>query len=438
MECACRYLAPKRLTLRLLLGMTLALLPVFAAGCGKSEPPSAAPTKQPAAKPKVTLASPRRATIRYSLSRPGYIEAFEQTPLYAKVAGYARTVKVDIGSKLNEGDVLAELWVPELVVELEQKKALVKQTVAKLESVRAKVESARAGVLRAKADVKRWALELRRQRKLRKQGTIDQQSVDVVDAQLGASRAAQAEAEAVVVKAEADVKEAKTQVRVAEANRDYTATLLRYTKVRAPYTGVVIERKVNTGDFIQPVAGGRKGEALFVVARTDRGVRIFLDVPEAAATAIDRQTRATIRVRARPGLAVKGRVTRSAYVLDPKARTLRTEIDVQKPGKLVPGMYAHVTLTTVRRRVWTLAGSAVVTKGGEAYCFRVVKGRAVKTPVQTGLGDGKRVEVFQILLRPAAGSEGRWAAVTGKERVVATNADKLKDGQEIAVVGPEQ
>jgi RND family efflux transporter MFP subunit len=407
------------------------LVATLSAGCSQSGPETPAKPKKSTPKPEVTLVSPRRATLRHSLSRPGFIEAFEETALFAKLAGYAQEVKVDIGSKIKKGDVLAELWVPEMVVDLEQKKALVKQAEARLESLRAKLKAVRPGVLRAKADVKRWDIEWKRMRKLRKNGTIDQQSVDVAEAQLESSRAAQAEAEGEVVKAEADVEEAKTTVLVAKANRDYAATMLRYAQVRAPYTGVVVQRKVNTGDLVEPAAGGRKRKALFVVARTDRGIRIFIDVPQAAALAVDDKTKATIRVRDLPGVVVEGQVTRSAYVLDPKARTLRTEIDVAKPGKLVPGMYAYVTLRTVHRKVWTLPAPAVVFKEHEAYCFQVVKGKAWKTPLQTGLSDGKDVEVFKILRKPAGGRERRWENVTGKERVVGKNANQIKDGQEV-------
>jgi multidrug resistance efflux pump len=376
--------------------------------------------------------SPERYDIRYSLSRPGYIEAFEQTPIYPKLAGYAANVRVDIGSEVKPGDLLAEVRIPEMSVELQQKEALVAKAKADLGSTQAKVKAVRAGILRARAEVKRWDVEQRRQQRFVQEGTLQQQSLDAVEAQLETAKAAQAEAEAEVAKAEADVEVARNAVRVAEANKDYVATMLEYTKVRAPYAGVVIKRNVNTDDLVQPVASsGRKGEALFVVARTDKGVRIFVDVPEAPATAIDERTRALIRVRAHPGLEVEGKVSRSAWALDPGAKTLRTEIDVEQPGKLRPGMYAYVTLTVEHKDVWTLPASAVVMKDNEAYCFQVSQGRAVKTPLQPGLSDGKRVEVFKIKRNPGQAGKGDWEDFTGTEQVVQGNTEKLAAGQEV-------
>jgi HlyD family secretion protein len=289
------------------------------------------------------------------------------------------------------------------------------------------VKAAQAGLLRAQADIRRWEVEQIRQAKMVRSGTIDRQSLDATEAQLETSKAAEAEVQAQVAKAQADVKVAENDIKVAEANKDYVAAMLQYIKVTAPYTGVVIKRNVNKGDFVQPAAGsGSRGEPLFVVARTDRGMRIFVDVPEAAATSIKEQTTAMIRVpRALPGFEVEGQVARSAWALDPKSRTLRTEIDVPKPGKLRQGMYAYVTLTTEHNKVWTLPASAVVQKDNEVYCFQVEKGRVVKTPLQIGLSNGQRIEVLK---KKSTMGHGKWIDLNGKERIVRGNVDHIKDG----------
>jgi multidrug efflux pump subunit AcrA (membrane-fusion protein) len=413
---------------------------VLTAGCGKNpadDSKKETRTEPKAASPihKVTLVHPKRQDLRHTLGRPGYIEAFEETPIYAKLAGYVRTVQVDIGDTLKVGDLLAELRIPELAVELVQKEALVNQARANLESARARIKVAEAAVVKARADVKRWDVEQRRQQRMVRGGTLDRQSLDAAEAQLEASRAAVIQARAEVVKDRADVLVAERNVEVARANKDYVAALLRYTRLEAPYPAVVVKRNVNTDDFVQPAAGsGGKGEPLFVLARTDKGVRIFVDVPETAATTISAKTQATVRVRALPGLEVAGQVRRSSWALDPRSRTLRTEIDVPQPGKLRPGMYAYVTLTTLREKVWTLPASAVVVKDDEAYCFRVEKSKAVKTPLQIGLSNGKRVEVLRKRLEPArAGARPRWEEVTGTEPIVQGNADQLTDGQEVKV-----
>src|SRR5690349_5294359 len=117
-----------------------ALLLAVAGGCSKPAPAPTAPGKASGAKTEVVLVSPARNDFRYSLSRPGFIEAFEQTPVFAKLAGYAANVKADIGSEVKEGDLLAEVRIPEMSVELLQKEALVAKAKADLGSIQAKVK----------------------------------------------------------------------------------------------------------------------------------------------------------------------------------------------------------------------------------------------------------------------------------------------------------
>jgi multidrug efflux pump subunit AcrA (membrane-fusion protein) len=418
-----------------LLGGSILVLLAALGGCGKGKESSPREETKAAPPPaRVTLVRPVRTDLKYTLSRPGYIEAYEHTRMYAKLAGYVEKVNVDIGDTLKEGQPLAGIGIPEMQVELKQKQALVSQAEANLGSAQAKVKTAEAGIVRARADVRRWTVEKRRQARMVQRGTLDQQSLDAVEAALEAALAAQEEAKAQVLKATADVEVARENVRVAKANKEYVAALLQYTTIKAPYQGVVIDRSVNKGDFVQPAAGGgSKGGALFVVARTDKGLRIFVDVPEGSATLIKENTRAIVQApRAAPGVAVEGQVTRSSWALDQSARTLRTEIHLKNPGKLRPGMYAYVTLTGEHRRVWTLPASALVTKDNEVSCFLVRDGKAVRTPVQTGLGDGKRVEVFQVWRKWDSGGKPVWQDVTGKERVI-SNPEKLTDGQTIEI-----
>jgi multidrug efflux pump subunit AcrA (membrane-fusion protein) len=412
---------------------TVGGLLVAGAGCTRSGQPLNAPEQKALPRPEVGLVKPERVNIGVSLSRPGYVEAFEETAMYAKLAGYVAKVNVDIGAKVGEGDVLAELSIPEMVVELTQKDALVLQAQANLGSSEAKVKEAEAGILRAQADVRRWDVEQKRQAKMVRNGVIDKQSLDATQAQLETSQAAEAEAKAQVAKARADVRAAERTIQVAQANKKYIEAMLQYTKIKAPYTGVVVTRNLNKGDFVQPAGGsGRKSGALFVLARTDRGVRIFVDVPEAATPWIKDKIKATVRVRTLPGLEVEGEVTRSAWALDPKSRTLKTEIDVKKPGELRPGTYAYVTLTTEHKKVWTLPSSAVVQKDNEVYCFRVHNGKALKTPLQIGLNNGQRVEVLKIQRLPAKGGRREWDVVSGKETIVQGNLEKLTNGQIIS------
>src|SRR5262249_45617562 len=366
----------------------------------------------PAGPVSVTAAKPTQNTVRRTIELPGQIEAFEQTPVYVKIAGYIKVVRKDIGDRVKKGDLLAELWVPEMEEELKQKAALVEQTQAETELAGKAFEAAKAsfetpkpmvdveiaGRLRADAWVKRWQSEYNRL-KLTSRSTIDQQQLDETEYQLDAAKASRAEVEAKIKAAEAtrdesaakrdkagaEVSAAKARHKVAVATHGQMAALLNYANVPAPFDGVVTVRKIDTNHFVQPASGG-KGEPLFVVAQIDP-VRIFIDVPETEASFVKDGDPARIRIKALQGQELIGKVTRNAWALDYSsakvARTLRTEIDLDNPdGRLRPGMYAKVSLTVEREKVLTVPASAIVTQGDQSVCFHIEDGRAVRTPVQ--------------------------------------------------------
>ncbi len=328
--------------------------------------------------------TPVSRTVK-STTQPARIEPYEQTPLYAKIDGYLRGTRrvqndagdgvqlplADIGDRVAEGDVLAEISVPEMEQELVQKKALLTQAEAELEQAvqavvvarkaveraAAGVTEAEAGLIRADGEFARWQSELDRIRKLAASGSVSQKLADETLNQFRAAEAAQREAKAQaesararlgeahagVGKAQADEAAARAHVKVAQANVDYTQALLAYARIRAPFPGVVIQRGVDPGHLVRPPQGPAS-PPLFIVARTDM-VRIVTDIPELEAPLVDVGDRAFIRVQALGGEEFEARVTRTAWVLDPSARTLRTEIHVKNDaGRLRPGMYATVRI----------------------------------------------------------------------------------------------
>jgi multidrug efflux pump subunit AcrA (membrane-fusion protein) len=418
----------------------LAVAALLDAGCNR-RPSSPAADQKPAEKIAplaVTTVNPKRADLHRAVSQPGFLQAYEATPIFAKLEAYVGKWHYDIGAEVKEGQVLADLDIPEMDVELAQKKGLVRKAQATLSSAQAKVKAVEAGVLRADADLKRWKLEQTRQARMVRQGTLDQQSVDVVNAQVETARAALAEAQAEVARATADVDVAKKDIVVAQANRDYVATLLKYAKVRAPFAGRVTRRNVDTGNFVRP-AKGPDEKPLFVVERNDR-LRIVVSVPEVDAVWVHKGAPATIRIQALPGLTITGKVARTSWSLDQTARTLRAEIDLKNPaGKFRPHMYAYVTITGVRDHVWTLPASAVVTQGDvtqgyQSFCYRVEDGKVRRTPVEVGARAGDLVEVLKKQVAPKKpAKDAAWKDFTGKEVIVRGDADKLTDGQEVRI-----
>jgi RND family efflux transporter MFP subunit len=375
----------------------------------------------------VRVVTPERKSLSQRIEQPGFnIEAFQETPLYAKITGYVRKWGVDIGDRVQKGQVLAELHVPEMEVEVRQKGAAVRQAEAQ-------VRQSRAAVLTAQAQLERSKSQYARLERAGQGGVLDRESVEETRLGYEASKAA-------LEKARADVAVAEAQQEVAKANRDYAQTMLQYTQIRAPYDGVVTQRNVNTDDFVQPGGIGAKGLPLYVVDQIDP-VRVFVNIPGAEAAWIKDGDPVSLRLQGAGGQLYQGKVTRNARSLDPRARTLRTEIDLPNPkGRLLPGMYVQAAITVQHPDVWTLPAAAVVTEGDQTFCYRAEGGKAVRTPLQVGLRGGGLVEVLQKQARGASpGEEGRWEAITGEEEVVvAGDAASLGDGQPVRRARPKE
>src|SRR5207244_13506661 len=129
----------------------------FVADCQQSPDAGAKAAAQKAGDaepPAITMVKPQRKTLHRTVELPGTVQAFQETPLYAKIAGYVKKWNKDIGAAVNEGEILAELWVPEVVAALERKEALVKQAEAGVEQARKTFAAALAAVKSAEAQVK--------------------------------------------------------------------------------------------------------------------------------------------------------------------------------------------------------------------------------------------------------------------------------------------
>jgi RND family efflux transporter MFP subunit len=435
------------------------LLPVMVAvtvGCQKpATPPAAAGSPAPDAPVAVTVATPKRVTLNWAVEQPGSIQPFETTPLVAKLPGYVKSLRKDLGDPVAAGEVLAEIDIPELEREADQKAAAVLQAAAEVEQARqgvlvaeeqvhaaaAGVAEAKAGFARVEADYARWESELKRTEGLVRQRVIDQQSLDEVRKQFQSAAAGRQELAAKVASAEAarreatarkgrsaaDLAAAEARAKVAEADKERVAALLGYRQVRAPFAGFVTGRYVHTGHFLQP--GGARPEPLFTVARLDP-VRVFVEVPESAAPQANPGTPATVRVPALGGKEFAGSVTRTARVLASDTRTLRTEIDLPNPsGELRPGLYAVARIKATTPDALLVPPAAVLFADETAYCFAVEGGKAVKLRVQVGRTDPAGVQL--LAKRRASVNAGDWTPVAGDEKVVVGNLGALADGQAV-------
>ncbi len=398
----------------------MAALVGLTAGCDRRSPAAAQPDQAaaPTGAPTVPLVKPVRQTIRHPIDQPGFnIEPFQETPLYAKITGYVSKWNADIGDWVHKDQLLAELYVPEMVVDVKQQEAAVRQANAQIAQARAAVQNAQAQLERSRSQYERVA-------RVGGQGLLDREQVEE-------SRLGYQGAQAGLEKARADVAVAEAQLEVATARRDYSQTMLQYAQLKAPYEGVVTQRHVNVGDFVQPAGTGNRGQPLFVISQIDP-VRVFVNVPGADAPWIKNGDPVSLRLQGAGGELFQGTVTRNARSLNPQARTLRTEIDLPNPRhKLLPGMYVQATITVQHPNAWTLPAAAVVTEGDQTFCYRVEDGKAIRTPLQIGLRGGGLVEVLRKQVKAAApGEEERWEVFTGTEEI-AGDAAVLSDGQPV-------
>jgi multidrug efflux pump subunit AcrA (membrane-fusion protein) len=447
------------------------LLPLgLACGCSDPKPPPASPISLD---PTVKVVHAQHRTVKRTVEQPGVIGAYERTALYAKVSGFVEKWNVDIGDRVKKGATLVELTAPELVEQHRQMqaqvvldRALVEQShklhLVAQRNVTAATETvaqARADVNRYAADVERWESEVKRLTGLVGERVVDQQVLDETRRQLKSSRAAReasraavktrdAErlaAEATTERTKADIGTAEARVQVASAEERRLAALVGYLTIAAPYDGVVFARNVNSGDFVRPASGDpsqgtfslgvspSRATPLYVINRIDP-VLFVVGVPEADAAYVAAGSQARVRVPALAGREVATRVTRTSWALNSTSRTLMAQIELPNPkAEFLPGMYAYGSVFIERPNVRALPVSAVTQIGNQTCCYLAVDGKAVRTPVQTGVSDGSWVEVTGKLVRSAESAAGAWAAFDGTEAVIAGDLSGISDGAAVQV-----
>jgi HlyD family secretion protein len=226
------------------------------------------------------------------------------------------------------------------------------------------------------------------------------------------------------------VQAARARARVSQEAVQRVAAMVGYTRLLAPYEGIVVDRNANTGDYVQPGTGdltSGRGKPVYVVARTDT-VRVYVDVPELDANSVQRGTKATVRIQALDYDVIDASVTRTSWALRPRSRTLRAEIDLPNPdARLLPAMYAYAKVRIEHSSVKAVPLAAVVEIGNQNYCFLYEKGKAIQTAVQTGINDGKWIEVIRKK------ADGNWVAFNGDEEVILGELAEISNGQAVQV-----
>jgi RND family efflux transporter MFP subunit len=435
----------------------LALLLLPATACKQSEPgksasPNTAKTNGAVSTTAgIRVIHPERRDIRMLVVQPGTIQAFESTPIYSRISGYVQKYNYNIGDRVKAGDVLIDMWIPDYIeahaekvaavhratVQIDVAKSALRAAESKVRTALAQIESAKAGVKRAQASYTRWESEYKRLETLVTQRVLDVQVRDETYRQFEEAAAARDQAEAMVHetmadydKAVADRDEARVNVEAAEADlsvakaaESQAKVVVDYGKIKAPYDGVITQRNVSPGDYLEPGMGPRS-LPLFILEQTDP-VRVFVGVPELASHFITESAKARINFQAIPGAMREGKVARSGFALNPFTRTLQTEIDIPNAdGHLHPGWYATVTIAVERKGVWTVPSNAIGFQGSQSnYVFVEQNGKPVRTPVIIGISDDTHTELLKKY--NAAANTNDWPEPDGSERVMVGNLDVL-------------
>ena len=282
--------------------------------------------------PQVRTVEAARDDGPVRLTLPGSTQAYASTALYARATGYVAERRVDIGSRVREGDLLLRIAAPDLDQQLAQAQAQYGQMEALLTQARAGVDQARSGVNLANVTNARTAT-------LATQGWATQQNADTSSANVQTSGAN-------LAAADAGVKVAEANLRAQGATVDRLKALAGFENVVAPFDGVVTSRSVDVGNLVNADAGG--GAALFTMDRDDI-LRIATDVPQNLAVGMADGVPASMRVPQLPGREFSGRVARTSVSLLTSARTLTTQIDIPNADRaLRPGLFVDVTFAIPR------------------------------------------------------------------------------------------
>jgi RND family efflux transporter MFP subunit len=334
-------------------------------------------------------------TLGTPLTLAGGFKPFQEVELHAKVAGYIKTMYVDVGSHVKEGQTLAVLEVPELAAELSGADAAVRRAKEEIRRAQSDVQRAKSAHEATHAMAERLT-----QASDSRAGLVAQQEVD--DA-----RAKDLEGEAQVSSAQAALSAAEQAQDVAVATQQQYKALSGYTRITAPFTGVITVRYADTGSLIAAGTSSSTQSAPVVRIAQISALRLVLPIPESIAGQIRLGDPVKVHVQALNQDSV-GKVSRFADALDPQTRTMETEIDFQNPdGKLLPGMYVEAKIgVAAKTDVLTVPLEAVETNGSEGTVLvvstqntleerKVQLGQQGSTHIEvlSGLSDGERVVI---------------------------------------------
>jgi membrane fusion protein, multidrug efflux system len=349
---------------------------VVLVGCNKSQPSEKqndASTSTTASFEKFTL---KKDTLETRLTIPGELIAYQQVDLYAKVTGFVKQLKVDIGSKVKTGDVLIALEAPEMM--------------SQLSAAQSRLKSQEALYTASQANYNRLV------ETSKTPGTISLNDLEQAEAKKNSDLA---------------------NLEAARATFKEVSEIRNYLVIVAPFDGTVTARNVNIGAYVGPSGKGSEFPALTLQQQSK--LRLVISVPEEYAGSFKQGDDVTFKVRSMPSEEFKAKLTRLSGALDVRLRSQRAEADVDnRTGKLLSGTVADVNATLrSSENSFIVPKSAIVNSAEGIFVVKVVNGKADRVPVKKGIEAKDQAEVFGVL---AVG-----------DVVLKKANDEVKQGQEI-------
>lgn len=338
--------------------------------------------------PYVAVVSPSPEKTDQDLALPSTLQAFKDSPIYARTNGYLINWTKDIGSKVRSGELLARIDTPEVDQELMQARAARQQVTAQLQLARTSAE--------------RW-------QNLRKSDAVSQQEADT---QVSGYQQAQA------------------NIAAADANVRRLEQLESFKNVYAPFSGVITKRNVDPGALIN--AGSSAGHEMFDIAQVDP-IRVFVSVPQAYASLMRVGTPASVELQEMPGQKFTGKIARTADAIDPGTRTLLTEVDVpNNSGRLLPGAYAqvHFQIDDQVQRYTVPVNAMLFRSEGAQVAVVGNDGKVQLRKITIGRDYGTSLEVIE--------------GIEPSDKVIINPSDSLENGQKVNIsqdskeAGPQQ
>jgi RND family efflux transporter MFP subunit len=328
--------------------------------------------------PTVAVIHPTTESTQEDLVLPGTMQAFVESPIYARTNGYLKKWYHDIGSRVRQGELLVEIDTPEVDQQLSQ---------------------ARADLNTSQANANLSKITATRFQELIKTDGVSKQEVD---------------------NAVGDLEAKVATVKSSEANVRRLEELESFKHVYAPFSGVITRRNVDTGTLINAGNGGTS-QQLFFLAQTDP-IRVYLSVPEQFAPSIRAGIGAYLELTQYPGQRFEGKVVRTSEAIDTGTRTLLTEVDVPNHNSaLLPGGYAqvHLQVKVTGARLAVPVNALLFRAEGLRAVVVDSNHRAHLKPLTIGRDYGTTLEVLQGL--------------EANDWMVLNPADSLDDGQEVRV-----